>query len=152
MKTYEALHAAINGQTLVFARQMGLSTSLLNKWQEPHVDFTDSGAYNPLDRIEAIIETALAQGNREALAPLQYLAEKFGLIIIPVPKPQGCLADVTHELIKTVKEFGELASVAATALADARITRKEAEQIRKEAFELMRQVAAFDKKAQEAAI
>ncbi len=152
MKTYEALHAAIAGKTIEHARALHLSASLVGKWQEPTADWTDSGAHNPLDRIEAIIETAIKQGNKDALAPIQYLAEKFGLLIIPVPKPNGCMADVSLELMRTVKEFGEMASVASAALEDAKLTRKEAEQIRKEAFELMRQVAAFDKKAHEAAI
>lgn len=150
MKTYEALQKAIAGRTADHARRLSLSTIMVNKWQEPHTDWSDSGAYNPLDRIEAIIETAISQGNKDALAPLQYLAEKFGIVMIPMPKQKGCLSELQHELMQSVKEFGDLAQAAGLSLADGKISRKEAELIQREAWDLIRQVAVFDRKAQEA--
>jgi hypothetical protein len=73
MKTFEALQKAINGNTAYHAKRLGLSAPMLHKWQEPHMDWSDSGAYNPLDRIEAIIEIARSLGTEEALAPVYYL-------------------------------------------------------------------------------
>lgn len=143
MKSYEALQLAIKGKTIEFARKLGLSTILVNKWQEPHTDFTDSGAYNPLDRIEVIIEEALRQKNPDALAPIWYLAERFNLVIIPLPKINEDISEISDELLKTIKEFGDLAKEASAALQDGRIDRIEAKKIDKEAWELIRQVACF---------
>jgi hypothetical protein len=86
MKSHEALQKAINGKTVEHAKRLGKSTVLINKWQEPHTDFTDSGAYNPLDRIEAIVEESIRQGVplANALAPIYWLNDRFNLICLPV--------------------------------------------------------------------
>jgi len=145
LKSYDALNRAINRQTVEHARRLHVSTSLVHKWQEPAVDFTDSGAYNPLDRIETIIETALSLGVKpeDALAPIYYLAERFGQIVIPIPKTENTAAAASGELLKTVQEFGELASEASKALQDGKITWQEHDRINREAWELIRQVALF---------
>lgn len=149
MRSHEALQKAIAGKTVEHAKRLGLCTSSVSKWQEPHTDFTDSGSYNPLDRIETIIETARSQGNADAAAPIHYLAHKFGMIIIPIPQMTGSGDDLTRELLQTVKEFGDLAQVASKHLSDGRITRKEAQEIDREAWELIQQVTVFLKKTQE---
>lgn len=144
MRSHEALQAAILGKTVEHARKLGLSTGLINKWQEPHTDYTDSGAYNPLDRIETIIETSLALGNppERALAPINYLAERFGLITVPVPAAAQNCKTVIHEFLKCSKEFGDLARETEEALKDNMVLSKaEAARIEKEAWELIRQTA-----------
>lgn len=143
MKSYEAIQKAIAGKTVDFARKLGVSTSLVNKWQEPSTDFTDSGALNPLDRIETIIEESQRQKNADAFAPLHYLAERFGLVIIGEVKGPVCLNDLTAELLSTSKEFGELAASASKALKDNRLTSAEIKTIKKEGWELIRQTASF---------
>lgn len=145
MKSYEALNRAISRQTVEHARRLHVSTSLVHKWQEPSTDFTDSGAYNPLDRIETIIETALSLGVKpeDALAPIYYLAERFGQIVIPVPAIETSVTSVSAELLKTIQEFGDLASEASKALQDGKITWQEHDRINREAWELIRQVAVF---------
>ena len=87
MKSYEAIQRAINGKTIEHAKALGISLSSVTKWQEPHLDFTDSGSYNPLDRIESITEKSLSLGNPpdRAYAPLQYLTERFGVIMLRLP-------------------------------------------------------------------
>jgi hypothetical protein len=151
MHSYEAINKAIKGRTVEFAKRLRLSTPLLNKWQEPTTDYTDSGAYNPLDRIEAIIETSLAQGAppEDAYAPLYYLAEKFNHIVIPIAIPHAQTSELSEELLKTVKEFGDLSSESATSLQDGRITRQEYARIDREAWHLIRQVACFLEKVKE---
>lgn len=144
MKSFEAIQTAIKGKTVEFARKLGLSTSLVNKWQEPCTDFTDSGALNPLDRIETIIEESQRQGNPDAMAPILYLAERFNLSIIPIPKENNCLSKISQELLKTIKEFGDLAKASSQALQDGRITVKEAKAIDTEVWKLIRQVTAFN--------
>ena len=145
MKSYDALNRAINRQTVEHARRLHVSTSLIHKWQEPSTDFTDSGAFNPLDRIETVIETAIALGMppEDALAPIYFLAERFGQIVIPIPAIEHNTTAVAGELLKTVQEFGELASEASKALQDGKITWQEHDRINREAWELIRQVAVF---------
>jgi len=145
VKSYDAINRAINRQTVEHARRLHVSTSLVHKWQEPSTDYTDSGAYNPLDRIETIIETALSLGvsPADALAPLYFLAERFGQIVIPIPKTEYNASAASGELLKTVQEFGDLASEASKALQDGKITWQEYDRINREAWELIRQVAVF---------
>jgi transcriptional regulator with XRE-family HTH domain len=151
MQSFEAIQKAINGKTVEFAKRLGLSTSLINKWQEPSTDYTDSGAYNPLDRIEGVIQKSLEMGNprEDACAPIQYLNEKFDIIGIFMSKGSVELAEVSNELLKTITEFGHLSQEASLALADGKITAREYAKIEKEAWHLIRQVASFIQKAKE---
>ena len=145
MKSYEALQAAIDRNTIEHARALHKSASLVHKYQEPALDWTDSGSHNPLDRIETIIQTSLNLGTPagKALAPIQYLAERFGLVIIPIPKTTPCTKTLSQELIKTISEFSELARTASIALEDGIITKRESAEISREGWELVRQVAEF---------
>ena len=145
MKSYEALNRAISRQTVEHAKRLHVSTSLVNKWQEPSTDYNDSGAYNPLDRIETVIETALSLGiaPEDALAPIHFLAERFGQIVIPIPTIEAPATAASAELLKTIKEFGDLASESSKALQDGKISWREYDRINREAWELIRQVALF---------
>ena len=146
MKSYEAIQKAIDGNTVEHAKQLHRSTSMLNKWQEPSTDFTDSGAYNPLDRIETIIKTSLALGTdpQKALAPIQYLAQRFNQIIIPVPETKNIsVNDAAKALLKVVEEFGHLSTEAAKAFEDNKIKPHEVKKIEKEVWDLITQASIF---------
>jgi hypothetical protein len=151
MKSHEALNRAINRNTVEVARALHLSTSSVNKWQEPSTDFSDSGSYNPLDRIETIIEKSLDLGIsfEDATAPIQYLAERFGFICIQMPQTKANLSELSQELLKTITEFGHLAQESSAALEDDIINRMELTKITKEAWDLIRQVGTFLQKVQE---
>jgi len=151
MESHEAIRKAIKGKTVEFAKRLGLATVTVNKWQEPTADWSDSGAFNPLDRMETIIEKALEDGRTpdEAFAPIYFLAERFGLVVIPLPACD-CLEDLSKELLETIKEFGHLASEASDAMADGRISRAEASRIEEEGNDLLRHVSAFILKTKEA--
>lgn len=148
MKSYEAIQRSVAGKTVEHAKKLHKSTALLNKWMEPSTDFNDSGAYNPLDRIETIIETSLSLGSNpeDAVAPIQYLAERFHLIVIPTPKHSGKMEDVSNELLKTISEFGDLTREVSGAMKDGSIDKRDACRINKEAWELIRQVSTFIQK------
>ncbi len=152
MKSYEALQKAISGKTVEHAKRLGRSTSMLSKWQEPHTDYTDPGAYNPLDRIEAIIEGAKSFGvpDDDAYAPIHYLAERFGLITIKAPKYAGELQELSRHLNESIKEFGHMISAATEAMLDGRISRPEYKQIEAEGRDLIRHAMAFLTVAKEA--
>ena len=151
MQSHEAIHKAIKGKTVEFAKRLGLSSTLVNKWQEPTADWSDSGAFNPVDRTETIIEKALEEGRSpdEAFAPIYYLTERFGLVAIPLPVCH-CLEDLSRELMEAIKEFGHLAAEASDAMTDGRISKDEAARIEEEGNDLLRHVSAFMAKAKEA--
>lgn len=148
MNSYEALAKTINRHTVRIARRLRLSTNMVNKWQEPSTDFTDSGALNPLDRIEEIIDEALKLNPQDAFTPIYWLAEQFNLIVISAPDSPTGISELTEELLKTINEFSDLTKASSMALsADSpggnKITRDEAEKINQEGQEVIRQVAAF---------
>lgn len=145
MQSHEALQLAINRQTKEHAKRLGLSWSTVNKWQEPSEDFTDSGTLSPLDRLERIIETSLIlnEPRENAFAPLHYLDQRFGRVCLDVVKPAHAPVDSAKELLRVIKDFGELAAAASAALDDNRITKKEAHAIINEWQELIRQGAVF---------
>lgn len=145
MNTYEALQRAIAGKTVIHAKELHVSTSLVNKWQEPSTDFTDSGAYNPLDRCETIIETSLKQETprEDALAPVQYLAERFNCLLIPLPDKSPTLKSMHAQLAAMVTEFSHLMESTAEAMADGRITTEELRTIDREAQHLHHHLGLF---------
>jgi len=153
MKSHEAIQTAIAGNTIEHAKRLRLSTSIIHKWQEPSVDFTDSGSLNPLDRTESIVETSLALGIRRelALAPVQYLNERFDIIGISIRNGTVCHKELTKELLLAVKEFGELAACSSKALIDNLVSKKENEAVQREGWRLLRQVALFMHHTKEAA-
>jgi hypothetical protein len=124
MKSHEALATAINRSTPDHAKVMHLSTSSVNKWQEPNSDFSDSGSHNPLDRVESIMETSLKLGNPAdvALSPVFYLAAKFNFVPLLLPSVPPNLSDLSKQLNHLVKDFGDLLETSASALEDGRVT------------------------------
>lgn len=142
MKSHEALDRAIGRNAVEFSARISKSSELVNKWRE---DRRSSGAINPLDWVERLVEISLQIETpfEDATAPIQYLAERFGLIVIPLPKIDNRQAAVSEELLKTIHEFGDLAQVTSVALRDGNITWKEHDSISREAWELIRQVAVF---------
>jgi hypothetical protein len=146
MKSYESIQEAVDGKTVDHAKNLHLSTSTVNKWQEPSTDFTDSGAFNPVDRIEAIIAKSLALGTdrKRALAPHRYLSERFNIISIPMPDLEGIIPDeVSKEFYKMISEFAHVTKETADALKDNQINPREAKKIEKELWDLIRQAALY---------
>ncbi len=152
MKSYEAIQTAIAGKTVEHAKRLHKSSSLINKWQEPSTDYTDSGSHNPLDRIETIIETALALGIpfEDATAPIKYLEEHFGIVGVKIQPVCLAMNELSLDLLKSIEEFGHLAQEASVAMADGKITREEYKRIDQEAWHVIRQVMMFLIKAKEA--
>lgn len=152
MKSYEAIQKAVSGKTIDHAKELHLSTSLLHKWQEPSTDFTDSGAHNPLDRLETIIETALSLGTKreEALAPITFLAHRFNLMLVRAPRPvMQDTSDLSHSLMMTIQHFGHLVKEASIALTDGRVTKEEYEKIQLEGWHLIETAITFMKTAEQ---
>jgi hypothetical protein len=105
--------------------EMGLSLSMIYKWAEPPDLDAGSGAANPLDRIESLLN---ATRDRRII---QWICERGGGFFILNPKKNkphpSYLIPATNEI---VQEFADLLAVIATAAADNHISEKEAKQIR----------------------
>ncbi len=152
MKSHEAMDIAIGRHTEHVSKAVGLGTSTVHKWQEPYKAVKDiqvnrSGTYNPLDRIETVIEAALkcSQSEKDAYAPIRFLAQRFNQILVPLPEKSKNLTEVQRELMRTIKEFSDLTQTASEGLEDGEVTRMEAKDIIKEGWELIQQVSAFMK-------
>jgi hypothetical protein len=154
MESYEALANVIQRKTPTHAKALGLSVSAVSKWQEPSVDFSDSGSLNPLDRIETIIRTATSLGMpiETALSPVHYLGEKFNFTILPLPaKEHADLADLSRQLHKVVSEFSHVLQEASDALEDGKISANERRGIEREALHLYIALGSFLSQVQQAA-
>jgi hypothetical protein len=98
---------------------LSLSTSMVYKWAQP-----DANIGNPLDRIEALIRST---GDERLV---QWICQRAGGFFIRnpgQPPHPHFLIPATNQI---VQEFADLLAVVATAAADNKITRTEAEQIR----------------------
>ena len=104
------------------AADLELSTSMIYKWSEPNT--AGSGTGNPLDRIEALIEST---GDQRIV---QWICQRAGgfFIMNPhnVPHPHY-LIPATNQI---VQEFADLLATIANAGADNQISTIEAKQIR----------------------
>lgn len=146
METFEALKLAVGRDTVAHAKSHRKSTSLIHKWTEPATDYTDSGAFSPLDRLETVIETSLRLGNvprAHSLAPIQYLAQRFNCLLLPLPIESPCLVTLANSLNLTIKEFGDLVGITAEAMVDHVITPDERRRIEAEGQELLEALGGF---------
>lgn len=152
MQSHEAIQIAINGKTLVHAKALGMSRSMVNKWQEASETYEDSGAYNPLDRIKTIMDTSRAEGNgpERYLAPLHFLAQEYKQIVFPAPVSGKDLPELQQGLMKMTKEFGELLSVSGEKLADGEVTPRDLREIRQEVYEMQTALSAYLAKVEQA--
>ena len=145
MESYQALKAAIKDKAASFAKRLGKSPSLIYKWTEPSGDYTDSGALNPVDNLERLIETAivLEHPREDALAPLDYLEHRFGRVAFDIPKKDFCSIEHSQDLLRAVKEFGELAAEGSKAIENGNLSPQVFARIEKEGYEAMKEIFAF---------
>jgi hypothetical protein len=106
------------------AADLGLSPSMIYKWAQPPDKSAGSGTANPLDRIEALLQST---GDHRLV---QWICQRAGGFFILNPKN----APHPHFLIpatnQIVQEFADLLAVIASAAADNQITPADAKLIR----------------------
>lgn len=144
MESHEALRLLVGGDALAMAKRLGRSPSLMHKWCEPSLDFTDCGAYNPLDRIAAMMEEAirLKKPSLQVYAPIRFLAEGHG-VFIPLPKESCSIAQITIQTAKVIKEVGEALAVAGAALENQALSPNKRREIAKEVDEALHALATY---------
>lgn len=110
MKSHEAMKKAIQGDAIEHAKALRLNVRSVYRFCEPTTDFSDSGALNPLDRLETIIATSMAMGHpaEHAQAPIVYLAHRFGGTYLPGLGPHQSFSALTAQVCKTVAKFGDM--------------------------------------------
>jgi hypothetical protein len=125
MQSYELLREVFD-QTAPkkVSADLGLSLSMIYKWAEPPDHAAGSGTGNPLDRIEALIQSTSDQ------RLVQWICQRAGGFFIAnptnTPHPHF-LIPATNQI---VQEFADLLAVIATGTADENISPAEAKQIR----------------------
>ena len=125
MQSHELLREILQKNSAKqIAAELGLSLSMIYKWAEPG-EGTGSGASNPLDRIEALLDCT---SDRRIV---QWICQRAGGFFILNPKCTDphppFLIPATNQI---VQEFADLLAVIAAAAADSQITGKEASDIR----------------------
>jgi len=125
MHSYELLRAVFEKVApKKVAADLNLSASMIYKWAEAPDRAAGSGTGNPLDRIEALIQST---GDPRLV---QWICERAGGFFIHNPKNAphpDLLMPATNRI---VQEFADLLAVTATAAADNQVTPAEARQIR----------------------
>lgn len=137
MKSYEAIRRMVGGHHEEIAKAIHRSANLVYRWTLPTLDYSESGAFNDLDRLEAGMRRALELGvpQVDALAPIHCLALAFGGRFLP-PVPHACnLADLGRQLTRAMKEVSESFAMTAAALEDDKLTPAERRKIIKETYE-----------------
>ena len=125
MHSYELLREVFDKKApKQVAADLGLSLSMVYKWAEPPDHAAGSGTGNPLDRIEALLQST---GDHRLV---QWICQRAGGFFILNPKNTPhphFLIPATNQI---VQEFADLLHVIAAATADEKITQAEAKEIR----------------------
>lgn len=125
MQSHEVLREVLKTSSAKqVASDLGLSLSMIYKWAEPD-EGTGSGATNPLDRIEKLLNST------NDYRIVHWVCQRAGGFFIRNPKVTNSHPDylipATNEI---VQEFADLLAVIATAAADNHISPTEAKHIR----------------------
>lgn len=118
--------AGLKGEAI--AARMGIHHSVLYRWAE-----VGSSRQMPLDRV---IQFTLITGDSRPLAALCHAA---GGAFIPLPADDAKCSD--RDLVRTIKEFSDLAQVVSAAKADGKVDEFELAKINREGAECQRAIA-----------
>jgi hypothetical protein len=125
MQSYELLREVFKAKSpKQVAEDIGLSVSVLYKWAEPPEHAAGSGIGNPLDRVEALLQST---GDHRIA---QWICQRANGFFIQNPRSIAhphYLIPATNQI---VQEFADLLHVIAKAAHDSEVTQAEAKQIR----------------------
>jgi Phage regulatory protein CII (CP76) len=149
LDAWEVMEETMRRNCPQVARRLGMNERSVRRWQEPYRDYSQSGARAPLESLVEVMDTVIEIDNEKGLGtergylPLRWLAHHYNFALVPLPVSAAGESELQEKLLASVKEFGELASEASSALADGKLTRDEARGILREGYELMDSAAAF---------
>ncbi|NOQ52481.1 MAG: hypothetical protein GQ578_09735 [Desulfuromonadaceae bacterium] len=144
MESYDAMRQLVGGDAREMAKRIGRSSSLIQKWCEPSNDYSDSGAYNPLDRLEGMMDEAekLNKHPREIYAPIRYLSQDRG-VFIPLPQNSCSIEQICDQTARVIKEVGEALSAAGALLEQKNLTPIARKRALKEIDEALHELATL---------
>jgi hypothetical protein len=151
MKQYESMKEAAGEQRTSIipeiADRLHLRPSTVYKWTQPSEDPTDSGQRGPLGTLMQYMESCLILGRprSSALAPLSFLNNHFGQVCFSIPEHVRALSpdDLNKELLRCMKDAGEVIAEYQKAIKDARISKREAEKIGREVWVTVTEFMTF---------
>lgn len=137
MEAYEAMQRMSSGIVSQIAKAVNRSPNLVARWCLPSDDYSDSGALSDLDRLERAMSASLLAGkkNRDALAPLFYLNQRFGLRGLPPVTVEHDIESLTRQTALTMKEVSEAIAKSAEVMADGDISPNDRREALKEIYE-----------------
>ena len=126
MQSHEVLRVALQKKSAKqVASDLNVSLSLIYKWAEPATEGAGSGVVNPLDRMEALVQST---GDERIT---QWICQRAGGFFIKNPKEHWphphFVIPATNQI---VQEFADLLAVVASAAGDNYISSDEAGKIR----------------------
>ena len=121
-RSYQVLDQVIDrGEATDVARVLSCSPQLIRDWcraPETSEEFSNTGKFNPLDRIRAIVSVIReSDGSAERAYPIgQYVANMLGGVFVPMPQANRQQdSELVRHVSAILKETGE--AVEATRLA-----------------------------------
>ncbi len=148
IESWEAIRKATKGISSRIAKRLKLHPDLIRKWGRPCENWNDTGAINPLDRLEELIKEALDSGKKtkeQALAPLHWLADQFNMIVSKRPEQEAGIKGVLQELTTVISSFGRFTETTSGAIADSKLEPREIKAIKEKINALHRELSSFEK-------
>ena len=159
MQPFESMkEAAGERKTSIIADiavRLGLGPSVVYRWTQACEDPTDSGQRGPMLTLMLFMEACLVLGRprQSALKPLQVLNQHFDQIVFSVPERVKDMTpeDLSKELIRCMKELGDVVRRHEEAMADNRMSKLDLKAIDPEVWEAVTQLLVYLYAAREAA-
>lgn len=119
------------------ADDLGISASYLYRAALPCEGETATGCRFPLDLLIPLVRST---GDYQVL---DYLEAAVGRVAIALPHGAAGTRELAGQVCRTISEFGDVARAAGSAIADGRVTKREAESVERESLEVVREIMAL---------
>jgi len=157
MNSHEAMKESAGEQNTSIiaeiAHRVNIHSSTAYAWTRPRESSEDpcaekgSGKRNPVDVLTLWMEACLILGRPRsaALAPLSHLNRHFGQIVFSVPSHVKSMSpdELSAELIRCMKEFGDVVKAYQEAIKNKRISKQELKSIEREVYETVTELMTF---------
>ncbi len=159
MEMYKAMKEAAGEQRQSMiaevAMRLGRKPSVVYKWTQPCEDHEDSGQRGPALTLMLFMEACIALGRpREAaLSPLRVLNQHFNQIVFDIPENVRCMGpdQLSKELIRCMKETGDVVRSYEKAMADEHMSRTDLAEFDRQIWEAVRELLVLLYCAQQSA-
>ena len=126
------------------ADDCGIKPVTLYKWSEPFEGDDASGLENPLHKVNKLIEAAKSNyGDGRHTLPIEWLAEKQGLIVTKSPAGKTDIVGLQERYTELTSEIGKLLTEYALAIEDKKIVQDEVKRLVKAGHQLQAATTTF---------